>query len=116
MRSISKKAAENGKNTLIVNDDALSFLKNYGFDVIVVDDTNLSDTAFNNLKSAFSKGTYKNIIVLDDYTNDRINSLVNDAKAVAVKIDSLTIQDDDNEADCLNNLQAFIDSIRNICS
>ena len=116
LRSIGKKAAENGKNTLIVNDNTLSFLKNYGFEVIVVDEQSLSDVAFNNLKSAFSKGTYKNIIILDDYDNNRISSLINDAKANPIRIESLTIEDSDTEADCLNNLQSFIDSIRNICS
>jgi zinc transport system substrate-binding protein len=115
LRSIGTKAKEKGTNTIIVNDNAFNFLKNYGFNVISLDESTITETTYNNLKSSFSKGTYKKILVLDKNYNDYINNLIKDAKAEAVEVSSLTILDTDQDVDYLNNLQEIIDSIRNIC-
>ena len=115
LRSISKEARVKGTNTLIVSDDVMKFLENYGFEVISLDDESISENSFTGVQSNFSKGTYKYVIVLDGNHNDRVERLINKNKAKVIEFNSMTILEEGNTDDYLNNMQRLIDNIRNIC-
>ena len=115
LRSISKDARNKGTNTLIVSDDVMKFLENYGFEVISLDDNSITENSFTGIQSSFNKGTYKKIIVLDGNTNEHVKRLINNNKAVAVNFSSMTNVDEGNNTDYLDNMQSLIDAIRQIC-
>ena len=115
LRSISKEARIKGTNTLIVSDDVMKFLENYGFEVISLDDESVSENSFTGIQSNFNKGTYKYIIVLDGNNNDHVDRLVKNNKAQTINFNSMTILEEGNTDDYLNNMQGLIDNIRNIC-
>ncbi len=115
LRSISKEARIKGTNTLIVSDDVMKFLENYGFEIISLDDESISENSFTGIQSNFNKGTYKYVIVLDGNHNDHVERLIKNNKAKAIEFNSMTILEEGNTDDYLNNMQGLIDNIRNIC-
>ena len=115
LRSISKEARIKGTNTIVVSDDVMKFLENYGFEVVSLDDNTISENSFTGIQSNFSKGTYKYIIVLDNNVNNHVDSLVKNNKAKTINFNSVTILEEGNTDDYLDNMQGLIDNIRNIC-
>ena len=115
LRSIGKEATEKGTNTLVVSDNVFKFLENYGFNIVSLDEENLTEGTFNSIKNNFSKKTYTTIFVLDNNYTDNINTLINDYSAKAIDVKSMTIEDTENNEDYLTNMQNFIDNIRNFC-
>jgi len=112
LRAIGKDAKEKGTNTLVVNDNLFYYLENYGFNIISLDPETVSETTINNVKSAFKKGTYKSIIVLDNNLSDEINGILKDYKANTIDISSM-IYDDETD-DYVTQMQIFIDNLRNL--
>ena len=115
LRSISKDARIKGTNTLIVSDDVMKFLENYGFEVISLDDNSITDNSFTAIQNNFNKGVYKKIIVLDNNKNEYVTRLVNNNKATTVNFNSMTNIEEGNTVDYLDNMQGLIDNIRDIC-
>lgn len=115
LREIGKEAKQAGTNSLVVSDDVFKFLENYGFNIISLDENTLSDASYNSILNGFDKGTYKNILVLDNNYTDRINNIVKKEKAKTIDVNSMTITNDDKQQDYLTVMQDFIDNIRNIC-
>lgn len=115
LRSIGKASKEKGTNTLVVNDDALKFLENYGFNIISLDEDTLSEGTLNSIKSNFNKETYTTIFVLDNNYTDNITSIVNNYKAKTIDVSSMTNISEDNTDDYLNIMQEFIDNIDTFC-
>lgn len=115
LRAIGKEAQSKGTNTLVVSDDALKFLENYGFNIVSLDEENLTEGTLNSIKNNFKKGTYTTIFVLDNNYTDNINSIVNDYKANAIDVKSMINIESDNSDDYLEIMQNFIDNIRNLC-
>lgn len=112
LRAIGKDAKEKGTNTLIVNDNLFHYLENYGFNIISLDPDTVTETTINNMKSAFKKGTYKTIIILDDKKTDEIDSILKDYKANTINISSM-VYENVNE-DYMTQMQIFIDNLRNL--
>lgn len=79
-----KTIAENASNkTLIVGNSTFNFLKNYGFNVIYVDDSENSNTNLSQAKKLVQNKTSKYLFVLTGYEEtDNIKSLVKDGITV----------------------------------
>lgn len=79
-----KTIAENASNkTLIVGNSTFNFLKNYGFNVIYVDDSENSNTNLSQAKKLVQNKTAKYLFVLTGYEEtDNIKSLVKDGITV----------------------------------
>ena len=115
LRSIGKEAKEKGTNTIVVSDNVFKFLENYDFNVVSLDEENLTEGTLNSIKNNFKKGNYNTLLVLDNNYTDNINSLVKDYKAKAIDVKSMINVDSDNTDDYLTVMQDLIDNIRNIC-
>ena len=115
LRSIGKEAKEKGTNTIVVSDNVFKFLENYDFNVVSLDEENLTEGTLNSIRNNFKKENYNTILVLDNNYTDNINSIINDYKAKAIDVKSMINVDSDNTDDYLTVMQDLIDNIRNIC-
>lgn len=113
LRAIGKEADSKGNNTLVVSDNVFQFLENYGFEIVSLDEETLTESSLNNIREAFDDGTYNTIFVLDNNYTENINSIIEDFEANTIDVSSMTTEDSEN-SDCLNNMQLFIDNIRNL--
>lgn len=113
LRAIGKEAKEKGTNELVVSDNAFKFLENYDFEIVSLAEDSLTEEAFNNIENKFKKKTYNKILVLDNNYNDKINKLINESKAEAIEVTSMTTKNS-NTDDYLNAMQEMIDNIRNL--
>ncbi len=113
LRAIGKEADSKGNNTLVVSDNVFQFLENYGFEIVSLDEETLTESSLNNIRDAFDDGTYNTIFVLDNNYTENINSIIEDFEANTIDVSSMTTEDSEN-SDCLNNMQLFIDNIRNL--
>ena len=114
LRSIATQADD--KNTIVTNSSTLNFLKDYGFNVISLqDEDNLKEIRLNNIKNKFKSGKYKYILCIDkEINNDVITDLVDNYKAQTVIVDSLTLSLD--EDDYFNIMNKFIENIKTVLS
>lgn len=115
LRSIGKEAKEKGTNTIVVSDNVFKFLENYDFNVVSLDEENLTEGTLNSIRNNFKKENYNTILVLDNNYTDNINSIIKDYKAKAIDVKSMINVDSDNTDDYLTVMQDLIDNIRNIC-
>ena len=113
LRAIGKEADSKGTNTLVVSDNAFRFLENYGFEIISLDEDNLTESSLNNIRDAFDEEIYDTIFILDNNYTENINSIIEDYEVNTIDVDSM-ITYEENNTDCLQNMQAFIDNIRNL--
>lgn len=113
LRAIGKEASTKGNNTLIVNDDLFNYLQTYGFNIISLDPDNTSETTINNVTNGFEKKNYKNLILLDNKQSDAIKGIIDKYKLEPIVISSMIHNSDDNN-DYFMQMQAFIDSLRNL--
>lgn len=114
LRAIGKAAKEKGTNTLVVSSNAFKFLENYGFEIVSLDKTTLTESSYTTILNNFRKNVYNTVLVLDNDYTDNINTLINDYKVNAVDVKSMTTYNE-GDKDYLNVMQEFIDNIRNIC-
>ena len=114
LRSIASQADD--KNTIVTNSSTLNFLKDYGFNVISLqDEDNLKEIRLNNIKNKFKSGKYKYILCIDKEINkDVITDLVDNYKAQTIIVDSLTLSLD--EDDYFNIMNKFIENIKTVLS
>ena len=114
LRSIASQADD--KNTIVTNSSTLNFLKDYGFNVISLqDEDNLKEIRLNNIKNKFKSGKYKYILCIDkEINNDVITELVDNYKAQTIIVDSLTLSLD--EDDYFNIMNKFIENIKTVLS
>lgn len=114
LRSIASQADD--KNTIVTNSSTLNFLKDYGFNVISLqDEDNLKEIRLNNIKNKFKSGKYKYILCIDkEINNDVITDLVDNYKAQTIIVDSLTLSLD--EDDYFNIMNKFIENIKTVLS
>ena len=113
LRAIGKEATEKGTNTLIVTNDVFNFLNNYGFNIISLDKDSVSEGMLTNAKNAYKKGTYKNIIVIDDDISDEVNAIVTEYKVNKINVSTM-INNEMSDDDYIMQMEQFIDNIRNI--
>ncbi len=106
--SISKIEAElkviselGDDNTLVIDNDALLYLKKYGFNVISVDTTqnNIPELTTNNVKRLIKDGILTSIILLDSYKeNELVRDIIANTKVNLAPIitKNYLLENDDN--------------------
>ena len=97
LRNIAKEAKNNENNTIIVSNNTLKYLENYGFNIISLEDIEASGSsnAVNEIKSKFKNSTYTKILKLNNETNTELmNDLTNKYKAGIVSVNDLITNSD----------------------
>ncbi len=116
LRNIAKESEDAGNNTLVVANNTLKFLENYGFIVISIDDivASGSENALNDLKSKFKNTKYTTILKLkNDGTTELIDELASTYKAKIVDINDI-VDNNDVSSDYVSIQYENINAIRNI--
>ena len=114
IRTIASSSAQKSKNTIVVAQNSLKFLENYGFKVISLED---SKNYTNQLKGNFDNGTYKYIFTLDGKTNDKVDELIKDHKAEKMIVNTmkvLTDEEEKNNEDYINIIRTFIKNLSDV--
>lgn len=114
MRTIASSSAQKSKNTIIVAQNSLKYLENYGFEVISLED---SKNYTNQLKANFDSETYKYIFSLDGKTNDKVDDLVKNHKAQIVTVNTMKVLSDEevkNNEDYINITRTFIKNLSDV--
>ncbi len=113
LRNIANLAKNNNSNQIVVSSNKLAYLRNYGFDVIVLDSENINEDI---IRNNFKSGTYKDLYLCDtDNKNNFITSL-EEAGANIINVEvmnTLTDEEDNNNEDYLTIMNGFIENIRN---
>ena len=97
LRNIAKEAKKNGNNTLVVANNSLKFLSDYGFNIVSLEDITKSGSsnALNDLKNRFKSATYTTILKLNSESKtDLINELTSRYNAKIMDINSLITNSD----------------------
>ena len=115
VKFIKQVAAEYDFTIAATKSDVFKFLENYGFNIVSLDEENLTEGTLNSIKNNFKKETYTTILVLDNNYTENIKTIVNDYKAKTIDVKSMINVETDNTDDYLTVMQDFIDNIENIC-
>lgn len=113
LRAIGKEADSKGTNRLLVSDNVFRFLENYGFEIVSLDEETLTESALNNIREAIDADEFDTIFVLDNNYTENINSIIEDYEVNTIDVSSMNTYEENN-SDCLQNMQTFIDNIRNL--
>ena len=113
LRAIGKEADSKGTNRLLVSDNVFRFLENYGFEIVSLDEETLTESALNNIREAIDADEFDTIFVLDNNYTENINSIIEDFEVNTIDVSSMSTYEENN-SDCLQNMQTFIDNIRNL--
>jgi len=95
LRNVAKEAVD--YNTIIIADNVLKFLENYGFNVISLEDIEKSGSSLqkDDIKSKFKNSTYTKILTLKGMQNSElVNTLVNKNKAKLVELNNIVSNKD----------------------
>jgi len=116
LRNIARDAKENGDNTLVVSSDTFKFLENYGFNVISLEEIELSgsENALNDIKSKFKNSKYSKIIKLNsEEDTELMKELKTKYKASILEVNDL-ITNSDSASDYVSIQYENIAVIRDI--
>ena len=112
-----KTIAENASNnTLIVGNNTFNFLKNYGFNVIYIDDSENSNTNLSQAKKLVQNKSVSNLFVLSGYTEtDNIKELVKAGITITEVPNLYTINSEqrNNNQDYLFFIKNMVENIKN---
>ena len=119
LRTIASSAKQKGSNVLVVSSNMFNFLKNYGFEVISLEnEENLTTNNLANIKSNFKNKKYTTILMRDtDTKSDLINDLEKTYEANVITVNTMTTLSDDNIKNGDNYISImndFLENIRNI--
>lgn len=113
LRSVATEARSDGNPTIVVSSRKLAFLRNYGFDVVILNEESNGEA----IQEAFDDGTYTDFYLCDtDEKTDFISSLESDYDANIISVDTmytLTDEEANNNETYLTIMRDFIDNIRN---
>ena len=112
-----KTIAENASNnTLIVGNNTFNFLKNYGFNVIYIDDSENSNTNLSQAKKLVQNKSVSNLFVLSGYTEtNNIKELVKSGITIKEVPNLYTINSEqrNNNQDYLFFIKNMVENIKN---
>ena len=112
LRNVAKSANEIGKGTIVASSNMFKYLKNYGFNVISLEEeTNLS-TIINSFKSK----TYTTLFMKDtEEKSDAVKELEkNGAKVITVNtMETLTKEEKENNDTYFTIMNEYMENIRN---
>ncbi len=112
LRTVAKSANEINKGTIVASSNMFKYLKNYGFDVISLEDVTNSKTIINDFKN----NTYTTLFTL---TRDADNELVkeleqNGAKIITVNsMETLTKEEKENNDTYFTIMNEYMENIKN---
>src|SRR5699024_4050987 len=113
LRSVATEARSDGNLTIVVSSRKLAFLRNYGFDVVILNEESNGEA----IQEAFDDGTYTDFYLCDtDEKTDFISSLESEYDANIISVDTiytLTDEEANNNETYLTIMRDFIDNIRN---
>lgn len=113
LRSVATEARSDGNPTIVVSSRKLAFLRNYGFDVVILNEDSNGEA----IQEAFDDGTYTDFYLCDtDEKTDFISSLESEYDANIINVDTmytLTDEEANNNETYLTIMRDFIDNIRN---
>ena len=113
LRSVATEARSDGNPTIVVSSRKLAFLKNYGFDVVILNEESNGEA----IEEGFDDGTYTDFYLCDiDEKTDFISSLESEYDANIINVDTmytLTDEEANNNETYLTIMRDFIDNIRN---
>ena len=113
LRSVATEARSDGNPTIVVSSRKLAFLKNYGFDVVILNEESNGEV----IEEGFDDGTYTDFYLCDiDEKTDFISSLESEYDANIINVDTmytLTDEEANNNETYLTIMRDFIDNIRN---
>ncbi len=118
IRSIAKDAKKRNQNTIITSSNVFKFLKDYGFDVISLEDYETNSASLNSLKNQFKSGSYKYILskVVDENT-ERVNEIKSQCGASVITIPmmhTLTEDNKKNNDNYLTIMKQFVEHLKTI--
>ena len=117
LRSIVTDLDKDKSPTLITTTKDFKFLEDYGFEIISLDEQNLSDATINSLKASFKAKKYSKILAFEGYKNSElVESLVNDYEAKIVNIKPLYTLSEDDKSKNENFISLMQENINNIRS
>lgn len=115
-----KLTAENAsRKTIVVNNDSLLFLKNYGFEVISLDDSNskVSDSVISNVTDLIKNGSVKHIFLLENTKNsEALEKIIKKTEIDSYtfrRLDNITDNERDEKADYFTIMNSNIELLRN---
>ena len=119
LRTIASNAKEKNNNTLVVSSNTFNFLKNYGFEIISLEnDDNLTTNNLASIKSNFKNKKFTTIFMKDtDVKSDIINELEKnyDVKIITVNtMNTLTDENIKNNDNYISIMNEFLDNIRDV--
>ena len=119
LRTIASSAKEKGNNVLVVSSNTFNFLKNYGFEIISLEnEDNLTTNNLASIKSNFKNKKYTAIFMKDtDTKNDLINELTKNYEANIVTVNAMNTLSDDNiknNDNYISLMNDFLENIRNV--
>ncbi len=97
LRSVAKTAEENENNTIVIENNTLKFLENYGFNIISLEDISASgsENAINDIKSKFKNSKYTKVLKLSGTSNSELlNDLQTKYNASVVELNSIITNED----------------------
>lgn len=97
LRSVAKTALDNDNNTIIIADNVLKFLENYGFNVISLEDieSSNSENAINDIKSKFKNSKYKTVLKMDNTeSSELLKEIESKYKGKVVELNSIITNND----------------------
>lgn len=106
------------QKTIVVANKSLNYLKKYGFNVISLDDDNLSlDKSVKDVTTMINEGQIKYIFSLENVTeNDTVKQLLENNSSLSLlrlkKLDSITTEERNNKDDYFKLMDYNIDQIK----
>jgi len=107
MRSIGSTSTK----SIVTTIDTLEYLENYGFDVIVINESNITD----DIKTNFKNGTYSALFIKENEESDMISDLVNNYKASTISVNTMNVLNEEarkNNDDYLSIMNEYIRNLR----
>lgn len=115
IRNIAENAKKANSHTIVVADDSLGFLNEYGFEIVNISNEN---NITSNIKNKFKNKEYTHILITDKKdVKDAIRDLMDNYEANLVVVDTmetLTDQQRKNNDNYLSIMNNFITNIGNI--
>jgi len=116
IRSIAKNAKKRNQNTIIVSSNVFQFLKDYGFEVVSLEDYETNTASLNTLKNQFKSGTYKYILAKEiDENNERVSEIRSQCGGNVVTVPmmhTLSEERKKNNDNYLSIMNQFIENLK----
>ncbi len=112
LRNVAKSANEIGKGTIVASSNMFKYLKNYGFNVISLEE----ETNLNTVQNNFKNKTYTTLFMKDtEEKSDTIKELEkNGAKVITVNtMETLTKEEKENNDTYFTIMNEYMENIRN---